>query len=523
MPVVETLTPLASPFILNVMLKEVDPNFFTNEELNKPLPSNHVVVKDVSSREFLKQLHQLKCVLASIERYYRLTTGRRLPEDELPNLVHLATDKLDSELVKLVKLIMVIAVICEDRKEVFINRIQQLEPDVQTTIMHIIGPVLAEEFGDVESPSLSPGECAEDDGMQSTVKREIALEEEIARLLSERENGELLRNQINELKARNEQLQERLDKEDELGEASATTAATTTTTTTSDMSKPNAVDRPELENYIIELEAQVRDLQSKTDQDELTIRQLSESLTKSSDSHTAELQALKDKLQESEHVCQRLQNVEKVADRYKRKLQDQSELEHQIETLEQENSKLRSKLTNIHGHTDKDNSNDYDDDDDIAVKLHKAQQKLSALETNARKAQSLADERQQRIQTLQTQLENLSNTEDIPLQTIKNANAINNNPHLVEHQPEVDEIKGLLFDADENYDALISNYTQLTLDKKRLQQSVQNLTTELELISGAWYSLASRIQQQNVAVTKKIYQSPKGWLSKQRQALDRIF
>lgn len=499
------------------MLKEIDPNFFTYEELNKPLPSNHVVVKNASSREFLKQLHQLKCVLASIERYYRLTTGRRLPEDELPNLVHLATDKLDSEIVKLVKLIMVTAVICEDRKELFINRIQQLEPDVQTTIMHIIGPVLAEEFGDAESPSLKSEEPTEDDGMHSTVKREIALEEEIARLLSERENGEMLRNQINELKTQNEQLQQHLEHQDGDGDELSGT------TNSNDISRSNAVDRSELEVYIIELETQVRDLQSKTDQDELTIRQLSESLTKSSDNHTAELQALKDKLRESEHVCQRLQNVEKVADRYKRKLQDQSDLERQIETLERENSKLRNKLTDDHTNENNNDDNEDDDDENIAVKLHKAQQKLSSLEINAHKSQSLADERQQKIQSLQSQLEKLSNSDDIPLQSIKNAHAIYNNPELVQRQPEVNEIKELLSNTDENYDTLISNYTQLVLDKKHLQQSVQNLTTELELISGAWYSLASRIQQQNVAVTKKIYQSPKGWLSKQRQALDRIF
>lgn len=512
----ESLTPLAKPFILNGMLKEIDPNFFTNEELNKPLPSNHVVVKDQSSREFLKQLHQLKCLLASIERYYKLTTGRRLSEDELPNLVHLATDKLDSEIIKLVKLIMVTAVICEDRKELFINRIQQLEADVQTTIMHIIGPVLAEEFGDAESPSLNSEENVEDDGVHSAVKREIALEEEIARLLSERENGEMLQNQINELRDQNKQLQQRLEKEDNDGELDGTSGPN------DDVPKSKAVDTSELEGYIIELESQVRDLQSKTDQDELTIRQLSETLTKSSDSHATELQALKDKLRESEHICQRLQNVEKVADRYKRKLQDQSDLERQIESLEQENAKLRNKLTNDHTN-ENNNEDDNDDDEEISVKLHKAQQKLSALEINAHKSQSLADERQQKIQSLQSQLEKLSNSEDIPLQSIKNAHSIYNNPQLLERQPEVDEIKELLSDTDENYDTLISNYTQLILDKKQLQQSVQNLTTELELISGAWYSLASRIQQQNVAVTKKIYQSPKGWLSKQRQALDRIF
>lgn len=54
------------------------------------------------------------------------------------------------------------------------------------------------------------------------------------------------------------------------------------------------------------------------------------------------------------------------------------------------------------------------------------------------------------------------------------------------------------------------------------QQETERLKQELVLMSRAWHSLASRVQQQNTLVMKRTADTPSGWLNKQRRALDRL-
>lgn len=59
-------------------------------------------------------------------------------------------------------------------------------------------------------------------------------------------------------------------------------------------------------------------------------------------------------------------------------------------------------------------------------------------------------------------------------------------------------------------------------EAEKLQLQVQNLRIELVLMSSAWHSLASRVQQQSVVVMKRSVESPRGWLNRQRSALARM-
>jgi hypothetical protein len=68
----------------------------------------------------------------------------------------------------------------------------------------------------------------------------------------------------------------------------------------------------------------------------------------------------------------------------------------------------------------------------------------------------------------------------------------------------------------------ITTVTNWKEEAKKLEQQVQNLRIELVLMSSAWHSLASRVQQQSVAVMKRSVDSPRGWLNKQRLALAKI-
>lgn len=487
------------------MLREVDPEFFSVEELNKPLPASHITVKDQPSREFLKQLHQYKCILSRLETYYNQYTGKQLPTDYIPNVVQLTSSKSGAEIIKFIKLIMVAAVMSEERKQMFISRIQKLEPEFQTIIMHIIGPVLEEEGSGVggsagdEATSITIEENSIDHYNNNAVRREIALEEEVARLLSERESNEELKHQLEQAKEENERLlqEQKKQQEEELIKP-----------TQNNLLQPHIFDKNAPNNsdeYMSDLEAQIKNYEAKSKQDETSIRELTESLTIIQENKNSEIEHLRDKLRETEHICQRLQNIENVAERYKRKLQDQSDLERQVENLESENAKLRG------DGIEEEEEGHPESHGDLKIKLQDTQE--------------LADHRLQTIETLQSELKNI-NQQKAPSADLNYSDDLSqkiSHLRLVENLPEVEEIKTLLDDSTNHYEDLVRNYSQLILDKRELNRSVENLTNELELISGAWYSLASRVQQQNVAVTKKIYQSPKSWLSKQRQALDRIF
>lgn len=59
-------------------------------------------------------------------------------------------------------------------------------------------------------------------------------------------------------------------------------------------------------------------------------------------------------------------------------------------------------------------------------------------------------------------------------------------------------------------------------EAKKQEQQIRNLRTELVLMSSAWHSLASRIQQQSVAVMKRSVDYPRGWLNKQRLVLAKM-
>lgn len=333
------------------------------------------------------------------------TIGNKLAIDS-PNLVKITSQADSVEIVKLLKLIIIIAVTCE-KHEVFIGRIQKLDAVLQTTLMHIIGPAL----------DVAPIE-------QTQEGREIVLEERLAKVLAEREE---LRDIQAGLEATVEALKEEMGKHGlrakELEREPSTDSA------------DKRID--EFKEYIAELEAKLSRQDDELRDRDLTIKQMSETIEGNKES-TKELEDLKRQLKETEQEVARLSKIESVAKKYKARLQEQKDLERRMESLENQNFELKS-------------------------------------------SSSIGDE-------------------------------MPGNSHVLS-----DELEGTTGCTDR-----LENDSKPNQTVEELHQQIRDLELERDLVASAWYSLASRIQQQNVLVMKKAYESPKGWITKQRQAMDRI-
>lgn len=367
-----------------------------------------------------------------------------------PNLVKIASEADSYEIVKLLKMLIIIAVTCT-KHETFIDRIQKLDVVLQTHLMHIIGPELGVE----------PEE-------QSQENREIALEEQLAKVLSER--NELLDIQahleslVQELTGDRDRNKERIDQLESKCESY-------------EQGTSQVVE--ELKKYIAELEMELDDAKSNIRDNEIDIRQMSDTIENNVKARK-EVESLRKQVDENNQELERLYKVESVAKKYKARLQEQKDLERRIETLENQNFQLK--------HLKQPSSVDSNSKD--GIKTIMADNILESEYDSSREVQQkmLSEELEENLE------------KNIPAETRVSATILNENIERNFSQP--------------------SSSDQVSIEN--LQNKIKDLQLELELVTSAWYSLGSRIQQQNVIVMKKAYESPKGWITKQRLAMDRI-
>jgi HOOK domain len=412
------------------MLKEFDSNYF----------DIHVV----EGKPFMSRYKALKSVVDRAEVYMTETGSmNNSVAVDSPNLVKIASQADSTEIVKLLKILIVIAVTCA-KHEVFIGRIQRLDAALQTHLMHIIGPAL-----DVE-----PQE-------ETQESRELALEEQLAKVLAER-------NELLEIQARLESSVQELT--EDVGKHQLRVEELERMD--SGESSNNVVD--EYKDYIVELETKLDRANAQLRDNQTTIKQMSETIEGNGEV-LKETEDLQKQLAENDQELSRLYKIESVAKKYKARLQEQKDLERRMESLENQNFELKNtnRLSMMGSTLSIDEMSE-------SQQLHEGERALSEELKRSGEPDDRADEAHNR---------NVDSSLALPSERAVQS----------ETPPSTDA---------------------QSIDD--LQRQIKDLELELELVTSAWYALGSRIQQQNVIVMKKTYESPKGWITKQRLVMDKI-
>lgn len=455
---VDNIQQFGDPNMMIKLVRQVDNNQVVNRISQSTLSKSN-------SKDFLQKLHIFKQLLNEMEKEY---TALGHAFDDNINLVAICARNDVAELNKMLKLCLLLAVSCEEQ-ETHISEIMGLEEDVQRSIMNIIEPATTSgesESNDNDNNSNNPDNQVLYDG-DGPEEREFLLEQEIARLLAE---NETLKSTNENLEIKNKGLikeQQELKNQLDMNETSYETVI------------KHSESETELSKHIAELEEKLREKEKTNNEHEQTIKQLSHSLENTDSQRDGVIQELRGQLQDSEQRVARLGKIESIAERYKRKLQDSKNLERHVEFLENENQELKDKLGGSKKSIamDRGNTQDTVGDDELGASggsgaPHAAQEGAAA---------TAAAVTHDSIEQIKLVLENDSLDPELP----------------------------------EQFETLVKAHNYKS-------KQVEQLTQELNLVSGAWYAISSRIQQQNVAVMKKAYETPRGWLTRQRKALDKL-
>ncbi|KAF8426574.1 hook-related protein family [Tirmania nivea] len=248
---------------------------------------------------------------------------------------HRQRDTGFSDFINLVK-ILVAAAVQSERREVYITRIQGLNQKSQTELMLVINQMIQLDDSDEQEPSVDKSGVAEVDD------NEFRMEEEMARLVAEKENVEAekkgLARQLERLQNAFDENQIALDRlREQVGD-----------------------DGMEGDNYgraDVVLRSQLDHLQSDVqrlediivDKENIISEQHSSisALTRKVDDLAPKAEAAvkwKDDLDEAHHMIEKLRKNQNVAEKYRKKLEMMGEMERQVKTLEVQNSQLINQL-----------------------------------------------------------------------------------------------------------------------------------------------------------------------------------
>ncbi|KAF3940691.1 hypothetical protein ABW19_dt0201436 [Dactylella cylindrospora] len=228
---------------------------------------------------------------------------------------------------------VVFVAVQSERREHYITKIRELSSTSQTELMLVINQMM----------SLDEHEDATDDGLDKhvsyTSETEFQMEEEISRLVTEKEALESdhknLRDRYNKLQATNENLQLEIQ-----GMQERYTERTVSSTGQSKADTVLQIQLDQLQADVHKMEDTVSERDSTISTHELTIKSLNrkiEDLTRTSDL----VERLKDELDTSKHTIEKLRKEQNVMQHYKKKLESMPELEKRLKYLEEENSTMQ--------------------------------------------------------------------------------------------------------------------------------------------------------------------------------------
>ncbi|KAF3927268.1 hypothetical protein ABW20_dc0109408 [Dactylellina cionopaga] len=315
------LSDLGDGTIIRKLLLDIDYDAF-NDDLSKITPSDQWVIKFQS----LKKIHK------SLLHYYTSTLGLRSPKSSkyAPDLLSIAREAPRRELVKLVKLVVIVAVQSERRSH-YITKMQELSSTSQTELMLIINQMLA----------LNEQDSADDADrhVSYTSETEFQMEEEISRLVTDKESLENDHKQLLDRFTKSQAVNEELRSEVQLLQDRMTDGGVSST----GLSKADMVLQIQLDQLqadVHKMEDTISERDATISANENTLKNLNrkiEDLTRTSDL----VEKLKDELDTARHTIEKLRKEQNVMQHYKKKLESMPELEKRLKYLEEENTTMQ--------------------------------------------------------------------------------------------------------------------------------------------------------------------------------------
>ncbi|KAJ2004084.1 hypothetical protein GGI04_002727 [Coemansia thaxteri] len=293
---------------------------------------------DIGDNWVLK-MNNLKKLYKLVTQYYEEVLGYPASNLAEPNLAAIAKNEEPDELLKLCHLILTLAVQCE-RNQVYIGKIMSLGEDDQRSLMVSIESVLAQlgsgegdGSGDGQDMDMDDDKVQSSDGgdpvgrLQAELLKSYAEKDELEKSALELSSEHRqVQNKYEELLVLNEELKMRMDDlEKSMARADKTGRA-------------DFLLRAEIEKLKHELEkAEVRNQENERQLKEqtATIGELSRKVSEAG-AAKEEARRLGDQLQEYKHAAERLAKSEHVIEKYKKKLEESTDLRRQLRQAEEQ-------------------------------------------------------------------------------------------------------------------------------------------------------------------------------------------
>ncbi|KAG1643051.1 hypothetical protein G6F44_004215 [Rhizopus delemar] len=332
---IDTVVELADGVVLSEILADIDPKWF--KQITATESTGNWVVRFNNQ----KKLHKL------ITRYFEEIVGQ--DPEYLPNvnLTAIAKDADLHELLLMCQLVIAIAV-QSDNNRTYIEMIQALSQKSQHALMVSIEEVMNHFNTEPDTISSNPRLSYISTSHSSMMSGSRILEDmpyryqvEFEKLMMEKKQFELSHHQLlgeyEELRIRfedilheKEELKTRLhDMDEAITHANNTGKADYVMKAEIDHLKQDlekSEDRRQETELLMETHLQsINELKKKVD--ELTLQ-------------AEEAASLRDQLEEYKHVTERMHKMESTLEKYKRKMEETSDLKRQIKALEEQNSSL---------------------------------------------------------------------------------------------------------------------------------------------------------------------------------------
>ncbi|KAK4049671.1 hypothetical protein OIV83_003946 [Microbotryomycetes sp. JL201] len=323
-----TLYGLSDGITLGSILLRIDPIYFGTlaSASSKTLSTNWVL-----RFNHLKRLYKL------VMRYFEDTLKCSTTNLATPNLQLIAqadrSPEFETETCKLAGLVLALAVQSDQRLD-FVNGIQSLDEWAQKDIMWSIENVMG-RIGPKPASSDEQTEVDDTDGDSQF----YALHQDRSQLLTDKDALQLaydsLQQSFNSLKEEHESALSSLAKVEEAAKQAKF----------AQKDKPEVLQKAELERIKATL-SKTEDQLTEVEQMAAEQQKIIEDLTRKVEELTPraeEATRLKDQLDEHKHAAERLEKMEHVVEKYKKKLEEAGDVRRQIKSLEAENAELLDK------------------------------------------------------------------------------------------------------------------------------------------------------------------------------------
>jgi protein HOOK3 len=317
---VKTIEELYDGVVFNEILNDINPVWFKAIQTNEgESDGNWVVI-----------FNRLKKIYSLLSGYYAEELGQSVVEIESPNFNLISKNKDKREIVKFAQLILVLAVQSEKNRE-YIQKITSLNQANQQWIM-----ISIEEIMDKLSKVNDPNEGIINEPSQNEVTIRLLKAERDELYEKKKELSNKLESVQRENIRINEQkriLEDRIrDFEDQMEDVNK-------------LGKTDLILKSEissLKNQLDLSEDKCQEMELLNEQKQKTIDALEKRIVEIS-KQAEEAGILKDKMDEFDHMKNRLNATEETAARYKRKLEDNQLLLKQFEDLQKESREQSEK------------------------------------------------------------------------------------------------------------------------------------------------------------------------------------